>query len=66
MNPFVALPIFLTLTGGYEVARQKKTALRVTLYSLVMALVILVEGKAILGFFVSASTTSASPAGSCS
>lgn len=44
MNPFVALPIFLTLTGGYEVARQKKTALRVALYSLVMALVILVGG----------------------
>lgn len=51
MNPFVALPIFLTLTGGYEAARQRRTALRVALYSLVMALVILVGGKAILGFF---------------
>lgn len=51
MNPFVALPIFLTLTGGYEAARQRRTAVRVALYSLVMALIILVAGKAILGFF---------------
>lgn len=51
MNPFVALPIFLTLTSGYEVARQRKTAIRVAIYSLVLALVILVGGKAILGFF---------------
>ena len=51
MNPFVALPIFLTLTGGYEVARQRKTAIRVAIDSLVLALVILVGGKAILGFF---------------
>lgn len=51
MNPFVALPMFLTLTAGYDVGRQRRTALRVAAYSLVMSLVILVAGQAILGFF---------------
>jgi multiple antibiotic resistance protein len=51
MNPFVALPMFLTLTAGYAVPRQRRAALRTAAYSLVLALVILVGGKAILGFF---------------
>lgn len=51
MNPFVALPMFLTLTSDYDQKRQRRTAIRVALYSLVMAAVILVGGPAILGFF---------------
>ena len=51
MNPFVALPMFLTLTAGYDAARQRKTAIRVAAYSLVMSLVVMAAGKAILGFF---------------
>lgn len=51
MNPFVALPMFLTLTAGYDVKRQRHTAVRVAIYSLVMSLVVMVAGKAILGFF---------------
>lgn len=51
MNPFVALPMFLTLTSGYEVKRQRSTAIRVAVYSLVMAAVIMAGGSAILSFF---------------
>ncbi|GMA18021.1 MarC family protein [Arsenicicoccus piscis] len=51
MNPFVALPMFLTLTAGYDLKRQRTTALRVALYSTVMGLVIMVSGTAILTFF---------------
>lgn len=51
MNPFVALPMFLSLTTGYDTSRQKGTAVRVVIYSTIMAAVILVSGTAILGFF---------------
>lgn len=51
MNPFVALPLFLSMTAGYDVARQRRTALRVAMFSLVMAVVILVSGTTLLGMF---------------
>lgn len=51
MNPFVALPMFLTLTSDYDQKRQRRTAVRVVIYSLVMAAVIMVGGPAILNFF---------------
>lgn len=51
MNPFVALPMFLSLTAGYDAARQRSTAVRVALYSLVMAVVVMIGGTAVLGFF---------------
>lgn len=51
MNPFVALPMFLALTDGYDLSRQRRTALRIVLYSLIMAGVILVSGSAVLRFF---------------
>lgn len=51
MNPFVALPMFLSLTDGYDLPRQRRTALRVALYSLVLSLVVLLAGRAILDFF---------------
>lgn len=51
MNPLAALPMFLSLTDGYNLARQRRTAIRVVLYSLVMAAVVMVGGQALLGFF---------------
>jgi multiple antibiotic resistance protein len=51
MNPFVNLPIFLALTAGFTVSQQRFLALKVTLFSAVMCAVILVAGKAIIGFF---------------
>lgn len=51
MNPFVALPMFLTLTAGYDASRQRRTAVRVVLFSAVMTAVILVSGSAVLHFF---------------
>lgn len=51
MNPLAALPLFLSLTEGYDAARQRRTAIRVALYSLVMAAVVMVGGQAVLSFF---------------
>lgn len=51
MNPFVALPVFLALTSGYDQKRQRRTGVRVVRYSLIMAGVLMVGGPAILGFF---------------
>lgn len=51
MNPFVALPMFLSLTEGEPAARQRRDALRVALYSAVLGTVILLTGTALLSFF---------------
>lgn len=51
MNPFVVLPTFLALTHGMDHAHQRRTVVRVVLYSLVMAAVVMVSGTAILTFF---------------
>lgn len=51
MNPFVALPMFLSLTDGYKPALQRKTGLRTALYSAILAAIILVAGSAVLTFF---------------
>lgn len=51
MNPFIALPMFLAMTSSYDHARQRRTGLRVVLYSLVMSVVVMASGSAILGFF---------------
>lgn len=51
MNPFVALPMFLALTANFDAARQHRTAIRVTLYSLVLSAVIAAGGSAVLAFF---------------
>ncbi|AOZ72935.1 antibiotic resistance protein MarC [Boudabousia tangfeifanii] len=51
MNPFVNLPIFLGLTGGYSVAEQKRTALKTVLSSTIMAVIIFFSGTALLRFF---------------
>ena len=51
MNPFVVLPIFLTLTEGFPVPRQRKLAVKVTLFSAVMCVIVLFAGRQIIGFF---------------
>ena len=40
MNPFVALPMFLSLTSGFDAAEQRRTGLRTALYSAVLAVVL--------------------------
>ncbi|WP_347348205.1 MarC family protein [Nigerium sp.] len=51
MNPFVALPMFLALTTGYDLRRQRTTAVRVALFSVLMTAVIIASGSAVLTFF---------------
>lgn len=51
MNPFVALPMFLTLTHSFDQAQSRRTAVRIVLYVLVMGVVIMASGPAILMFF---------------
>lgn len=51
MNPFVALPMFLSLTDGEDAGTQRRTGLRVALYSTLMSLLILFAGPAVLSFF---------------
>lgn len=51
MNPFVNLPIFLSLTAGQSVPQQRRTAVRTVMYSAVMCAVIAVGGHALLGLF---------------
>mgnify|MGYP003799002219 CR=1 FL=1 len=51
MTPFVALPMFLSLTSAHDHARQRGTGLRVVVYSLIMSIVVMASGSAILVFF---------------
>ena len=51
MNPFITLPIFLSLTEGRSVAEQRAMAVRITLYTAVMCAVVAIAGNALIGFF---------------
>ena len=51
MNPFVNLPLFLSLTTGQDPAQQRRTAWRTTLFSALMCAVVAVSGSALLRFF---------------
>ena len=51
MNPFVNLPLFLSLTQDQDTATQRRTAVRTTISSTVMCAVVLLLGAAILRFF---------------
>lgn len=51
MNPFVNLPIFLSMTTGMDAAKQRKQALKIGLNCLIMTVVIAGSGMAILDFF---------------
>lgn len=44
MNPFVALPMFLALTDGAAIREQRRAALRVVLYTLVLTAVVFGSG----------------------
>ena len=51
MNPFVNLPLFLSLTQEQDAATQRRTAIRTTISSTVMCAVVLLLGATILRFF---------------
>ncbi len=51
MNPFLSLPVFLAMTAGFTDTQQRALALKVTAYSAIMCLVILLAGQTIIGFF---------------
>lgn len=51
MNPFVNLPIFLSLTEGFSVAQQRMLAVKITIFSAIMCVIILLAGQQILGLF---------------
>lgn len=51
MNPFVNLPIFLSLTADHSRAEQRKAAVRITAYTAITCAVVASAGSAILGFF---------------
>lgn len=51
MNPFVNLPIFLSLTSGFTVAQQRSLAFKTTVFSAIMCAIILLAGQQIISFF---------------
>lgn len=51
MNPFVNLPIFLSLTDGQAVSDQRKAAIQIVIYTVIMCAVVAVTGSYILSFF---------------
>ena len=51
MNPLINLPIFLSMTSGYSVAEQRRTALMILLYAAIMCAVVAVGGNQVLAFF---------------
>ena len=51
MNPFINLPVFLSLTSDNTVQQQRAMAAKILLYSTVMCVVIAVAGTKIIGFF---------------
>lgn len=51
MNPFINLPIFLSLTAGETVSRQRAMAIGIALYAAMMCAVIVLAGSSIISFF---------------
>lgn len=51
MNPFVNLPIFLSLTDGYSVKQQRALSIKIALFSFIMCAIILLAGQQIIDFF---------------
>jgi multiple antibiotic resistance protein len=51
MNPFINLPIFLSLTTGKTIAEQRSLALAISLCTAVMCVVISLAGGYIISFF---------------
>lgn len=51
MNPFINLPIFLSLTEGYSAEKQRFLAIKISMFSAVMCMIILFAGHQIISFF---------------
>ena len=51
MNPFLSLPVFLAMTTGFSVSEQRKLATKITFFSAVMCVAILLAGTQIISFF---------------
>ena len=51
MNPFVNLPVFLSLTAGLTQPEQRRTGWMTVVYSAVLCLVVALAGTQILGLF---------------
>ena len=51
MNPFVNLPIFLSLTANNTRAEQRKAAVLITIYTTITCAIVAAAGSAILSFF---------------
>lgn len=51
MNPFLTLPIFLAMTAGEDIKKQRLVALQIVLYSAIMCFVVAIAGNHILSFF---------------
>jgi multiple antibiotic resistance protein len=45
MNPFLILPVFLSMTSGLSVHNQRILAAKITILSSIMCLIILFAGK---------------------
>lgn len=51
MNPFAGLPIFLSMTEELDAAMQRKIALKMTFYIIVIGIVAALAGTQVLKFF---------------
>ncbi|WP_067778820.1 MarC family protein [Actinomyces vulturis] len=51
MNPFINLPMFLSLTDGQSVEMRRHTGMRVAMFSTIMCFVVLATGTSLLNFF---------------
>ncbi len=51
MNPFLTLPIFLAMTPNETAKQQRRMAIQVAVYTLIMCSVVAVLGKQIISFF---------------
>tara|TARA_A100001391_G_scaffold48774_4_gene29032 strand:- start:17748 stop:18389 length:642 start_codon:yes stop_codon:yes gene_type:complete len=51
VNPFIVLPIFLSLTDGFSVSQQRMLAVKVALFAAMMCVIVLFAGQQIIGFF---------------
>ena len=52
MNPFVTLPVFLSMTEGMSVSEQRSLAIKVVLFSLIMCVLMSVAGHKVIIFLV--------------
>lgn len=51
MNPFMTLPVFLSLTDGMDASSQRRTALATVFFCTVMCTIVAIAGTGILAFF---------------